>query len=1026
MSSVEHWRRVSAIFHAVTDAPAAQRDRIVAEMCGHDAELKVEICALLTAHDSTTSFLDDVPAQLLHLHLQPGDVLCDRFVVGRHLGTGGMGEVWAAHDKQLNEDIAIKTVRDAIAIDEPGLARLKREIHLARRIAHPNVCRVHDLFEDSSGTRPRLFLTMELVEGETLATRLARDGRVPLPEALAIMRQLVAGLAAAHAANVVHRDLKPSNVMLTPSPAGRVVIMDFGLARLFDSAAAPDSTASAGTAVAGTPDYMAPEQIAGGVATATTDVYALGLLLFEILRGERPFGGGTFDSWLRRARERPAKLTGVVPGVDRHIDDVIARCLEYEPRKRFKSVDDVWAALRRRPVWFLPRRVSSRAAAIAGIAVAAGIAWQLAQRQSSVPSADALRWYADAARELAEGASVRALNSVNRAIEATPGFALAHARLAEILLELDMPGRAQEAMLAATAATPPGATSADASYVNGMRQLLLRNCDTAISLLRQHGAGGGVADRPYRLLSLARAQERCGRPDEARKVLAEAAALDARNAAVAVRQARLFALESDDAKALMALDRAERLFQDRTNMEGVCEVLVERGTLQASRDDLDGATTTLTKAVDIATSLDDVRQRVRARLQLAIVHRKRGDIATAERLTTEAIDLAGRQHLETLTLEGLFANGNVHVVRNQFPQALSLFQLARGIAESNRHEEHRARAYLSIASVYVRVMEPDKAEEAVQTARPYYERTKQTHYLVDADGLMSRIRFMRAEYPTLASYYEAELIRTQKAGNREQEVAARQGLASARAAMGLLPDALEEYQRVLAAYRNAGRKRDEAFTLLNLADTYSQLGRFAEAAATRREVEHTGPMPIEIQSQLLLWRAADALRQGHYQTALTDAARSRQVGGGRSAEREGRAHLITCAAAVMVERAAQGAPSCAHARTVASSKSSVPFWLETQLVDAEVKLRLGTPIGVREVLNDVLRVVDKSEARADRWRVLALSAALKNGSEPEAWSALTHELDGLRMLWGEAAYSSWQRRADVRSLLLMAGATKGG
>src|SRR5215204_338696 len=182
MSSVEHWRHLSAIFHAVTEAPPRERDRVLSELCGPDSGLKAEICALLAAHDSTGSFLDQVPGQLLHAHLRTGDTLCDRFVVGRHLGTGGMGEVWAARDTQLNEDIAIKTVRDSLTINENGLMRLKREIQLARRIAHPNVCRVHELFEDASGTSRRLFLTMELVEGETLADRLRRDGRVPIQE----------------------------------------------------------------------------------------------------------------------------------------------------------------------------------------------------------------------------------------------------------------------------------------------------------------------------------------------------------------------------------------------------------------------------------------------------------------------------------------------------------------------------------------------------------------------------------------------------------------------------------------------------------------------------------------------------------------------------------------------------------------------------------------------------------------------------------------------------------------------------
>ena len=713
----DRWRRVGEIFDAVVSAPAADRQRILAAACVGDASLQSEIESLLAAHESGRSLLDEPPGW----HVQPGDVLCDRFLVTHCLGKGGMGEVWAATDRQLNETVAIKTVRSPVRPTDVEIDRFKREIQLARRIAHPNVCRVHDLFEDRSGPIRRLFLTMERIEGETLAARLSRDRTVPVTEALAIAQQMISGLAAAHAVNVVHRDLKPANVMLTSHVGRRVVIMDFGLARIFDPASTGDTTRSSVTAVMGTPQYMAPEQIAGGAATARTDIYALGLLLYELLRGERPFGAGTLESRLRRTREKPARLSGIVPGVDHRIDDAIARCLEYEPGRRFGSVDEVWVALHRRRIPILPRRRSRQIAVAAAALGTVAVSWQLAGRPgaSTAASAEAVRAHADAVRELAEGASVRALNSVTRALETSPRFAAAQALRAEILLELDMPGRAQEAILMASAS---GADRAEADYIGGMRELVLRNCDAALPSLQRYGQGGPPADRTYRLLSLSRALERCGRPQEAHEALARAADGDPRNAAVAVRQARLFALQPDYAKAGEALDRAEKLFRERTNLEGVCEALVARGTLQAAQEDLERAAATLSKAREIAESLADVRQQVRVRLQMAIVNRKRGDVVAAERLTTEAVELARRHSLETLTLEGLFGNGNVHLVQNQFPQALSLFEHARAIAETNRHEQYLARADLTLASLYVRVMEPEKAEKAVRAARPYFER----------------------------------------------------------------------------------------------------------------------------------------------------------------------------------------------------------------------------------------------------------------------------------------------------------------
>jgi tetratricopeptide (TPR) repeat protein len=196
------------------------------------------------------------------------------------------------------------------------------------------------------------------------------------------------------------------------------------------------------------------------------------------------------------------------------------------------------------------------------IAAAGVMSWQFTpwSRGPSLPSDDAVRWHTQAGQELAEGASVRALNSINRALEMAPGFMMARARLAEIQLELDMAGRAQETMLQASTSAP-SAISSDRDYITGIRELLLQNCDAALPSLRRHARTGPAAERAYRLLSTARAMERCGLTAEAQTVLAEAAELDPSNAAVPLRQARLFAGGSRWPDAMAALDTADKLFR---------------------------------------------------------------------------------------------------------------------------------------------------------------------------------------------------------------------------------------------------------------------------------------------------------------------------------------------------------------------------------------------------------------------------------------------------------------------------------
>src|SRR5437588_684898 len=196
----------------------------------------------------------------------PGRLIASRYRIIALLGKGGMGEVYRADDLTLGQAVALKFLPDTAASDDAMLDRFRNEVRIARRISHPNVCRVYDVGDVDGQT----FFTMEYVDGEDLASLLRRIGRLPQDKAVEISRQLCAGLAAAHGKGVVHRDLKPANVMIDGE--GNVRITDFGLA-VAERETAPD--------FAGTPQYMAPEQFAGQPASVKTDIYALGLVLFE-------------------------------------------------------------------------------------------------------------------------------------------------------------------------------------------------------------------------------------------------------------------------------------------------------------------------------------------------------------------------------------------------------------------------------------------------------------------------------------------------------------------------------------------------------------------------------------------------------------------------------------------------------------------------------------------------------------------------------------------------------------------------
>ncbi len=279
--------------------------------------------------------------------LADGTVLAGRFRIVRFIARGGMGEVYEAEDLVLKDRVAVKTIRPDVANDSRTMERFLREVHLARTVTHPNVARTFDIFPEG----PVTFLTMELLSGETLAHRISRTGRMRPDEALPLVEQMAAALAAAHEVGVVHRDFKSANVMLSPDerrPGGaRVVVTDFGLARRNPGARGERQTSLTATeAVMGTPDYMAPEQIEGRDVSPATDVYALGIVMYEMVTGEPPFQGDTpLSVALKKLHEAPPSPKGRVPELPPVWEKTILRCLERSAADRYASAPEVVRAL---------------------------------------------------------------------------------------------------------------------------------------------------------------------------------------------------------------------------------------------------------------------------------------------------------------------------------------------------------------------------------------------------------------------------------------------------------------------------------------------------------------------------------------------------------------------------------------------------------------------------------------------------------------------------------------------------------
>lgn len=341
----ERWKKIKGLFDAAQELEPKKREKFLDNACGNDVELRREIENLLDSFENAESFMEKPAARevasmfedkkTLAANRTTGDLQSEKFIAGTILanryriigllGRGGMGEVFKAEDIKLNQTVALKFLPDELEKDKAALVRFHSEVRNARQVSHPNVCRVFDISEIEG----KHFLSMEFIDGDDLSSLLRRIGRLPSDKAVEIARQLCFGLAAIHDAGILHRDLKPANVIIDSK--GKARITDFGIAGL-------ESELKANAGVVGTPAYMSPEQIAGKELTTKSDIYSLGLVLYEIFTGKQAFQSDSIHELLKKQQTTaPTNPSEVLKEIDPIVEKTILQCLEKNPTERPKN-----------------------------------------------------------------------------------------------------------------------------------------------------------------------------------------------------------------------------------------------------------------------------------------------------------------------------------------------------------------------------------------------------------------------------------------------------------------------------------------------------------------------------------------------------------------------------------------------------------------------------------------------------------------------------------------------------------------
>ena len=712
--TADRWNQIKRLFDEASKQPVEVHEAFVLAGADGDSEVYRETLAMLRHGTENKGGLLDlgmmarqwIPPAVVARTFAPGLILAGRYRIVRPIGLGGMGEVYEAEDLDLGARVAVKTMR----IEDPdALARFKREIQLARTVTHPNVCRIFDMHrhhEPESGSAIT-FLTMELLEGQTLAAYLASSGPLTAAEALPLVRQIAAALTAAHECKVVHRDLKAGNVMLTADGL-RAVVTDFGIAHPI--AQATESTIT----IIGTPAYMAPEQFEGKLVTAAADIYAFGVLLYEVVVGRSPFAGETpIALALEKIRKPAPYASDAVPDLPLEWSAVIRRCLDPVPERRFATVKDALRPLEesvnRPTVMRLTRNQrKSFAAVLAIISLLAVCAWRYTH-SAHTPTSEALRLYHLGIRTHQLGLPWKASQLFENALESDPQFSLARISLAEAWMDLDQPFRAESALRQAVEMRPRWRRQA--AYEMFLEQAAIArlrgDLPQSALLHRQATAAAPETERVAVGFSEGRARVRGGDLPGAIKLLASLGEGPVCNGPAMLERA-ILSYPQQALAARLLFEQAGVCFENAADLDGIAQSSYQYANAEYG-DQGHSLFTRIRHATDVAKSTGNIEQQIQIAALLSKLMLDTGDEEASYASFAEAMQLADAKGLNFYSARLLTERAEYFFQQGDFLHWGHYGALALSLSRSARMPLTITRCQIRAAKVSLRMNLPEQA-----------------------------------------------------------------------------------------------------------------------------------------------------------------------------------------------------------------------------------------------------------------------------------------------------------------------------
>jgi eukaryotic-like serine/threonine-protein kinase len=782
------------------------------------------------------------------LQFQPGDRVAARFRVVRFLGQGGMAQVYEAEDLELGQSVAIKVLRSDIANDFRAARLLKTEVLLARRVTHPNVCRIFDVFQHAAAggneASAKLVVVMELLRGETLAGRL-RCSPLPPVQALPLIEQMAMGLAAAHAAGVAHLDLKSGNVLLVPEREGvRAVITDFGLAQRTDL---PDSpVAGSARILRGTAAYMAPEQVAGQRVTAAADLYSFAVVVYEMLTGRLPFHGETPRATAeRRLTEPPTPPRVYAPHLEPVWEQAILRGLERDPSRRFGSAIELAAVLGGRDSgkkvggsfhWARAAAVCSLLGLLAASFVFLPVWHSHATAAFGTPreslarntaSLEAQRLYEDGLAAFRASDALGAVRLLERAIAIDPAFCLAHSTLADAWMELGYMTRAQQQAKRAFELSVD-LPREERLWVEARYHQINSKWEEAIQ--KYQALWTFFPDNPEYALRLAAAQTLAGRSAESlatlealgrsrfhladpRADLVEATAAGLRSA-----YGRQLVAARRGASQAAALGRWRTLGQARL-LQG--EALRELGQLKVAQAEQRAARMAFVTAGDRAGA-------AQALFELAVSYRYAYQLDEAERTLAESLSIFREMGNRAGEAEAFREYGHIAARSGRTEEAHKRFAAALAIFREIGHPLGEERTQTNLAELLGfegRLAESARQlEESLVLVRAFGDKRGEALVMM---SLAERVRHW--DLAASLQLLEKAASICQRIGNTPCSANVLMRIGCVEREAGHLARAEKALMQSRAIFRDIGNQGGEAFAGIRLARLYLERGRSVEA-----------------------------------------------------------------------------------------------------------------------------------------------------------------------------------------------------